>query len=669
MTCTPVSTTAPGPILPQTFYAGSSTPVTLPWGSYRFTAIPSLGAQFFRWSGDSGIDGMISDSVVSFLPDGATVNAQFLPCADPPPSERVLNIHAPDPDISMLDASQLYGPLAGGIDLGKGKGIIVGECADMDADPEYPAVGRCLTVGDNASPADLLFRQEQPDTDTWFSFRFSPDVPDTQFIGVHSRYVADNDRVMLRIHPNRIMIRNIHGIEYTYEKEYTFDRGCWYDVRMKTYGTEPYAGRMHVWVVRNPEATEVDWAEVNTPPTITTGASPLGTTSNQYTFIRFGGAAAHTANSMQIRFFRQRAYPSACAYPPDPLPMDTGGILEVTPSVEQTVVALAGESKEIVYTLKNTKTGLNTDGTIPRLDVSVSLLAPDAPFSVAGNSRYVLGPGQEQQVPVTFAPTVASTEPYTATVMFVSGYYSESRTISAYADDPDVAAADIRIAPTLVQFGYVPNNQYPWVERQITLYNYGDQAISGKAILPTEESLPFKIKKQDDANYPNPPIVDYTLPAATVAGETVDPGTQTFDVRLTQNFTSPQVYSRDILFTGWGGATCTVSASTVPGAVGSGSSTAVRINEFMLKNMRGLQDEFGRYVQWIEFYNTDMTQTVDLNGWQFTATDRYGVPATWTFPSATIAPGGYLVAMASDAAPPTQNLNTGFPLDEQEGAP
>ena len=98
-------------------------------------------------------------------------------------------------------------------------------------------------------------------------------MPDAQFIGVHSRYVADNDRVMLRIHPNRIMIRNIHGIEYTYEKEYTFDRGCWYDVRMKTYGTMPGAGRMHVWVVRNPEAEEVNWAEVDSPPTITTGGS------------------------------------------------------------------------------------------------------------------------------------------------------------------------------------------------------------------------------------------------------------------------------------------------------------------------------------------------------------------------------------------------------------
>lgn len=86
---------------------------------------------------------------------------------------------------------------------------------------------------------------------------------------------------------------------------------------------------MHVWVVRNPEATEVDWGAVdnaNTPPTITTRASPLGTTTNQYTFIRFGGAAAHTANSMQIRIFRQRAYPSACARPPDPLPIDIGVI-------------------------------------------------------------------------------------------------------------------------------------------------------------------------------------------------------------------------------------------------------------------------------------------------------------------------------------------------------
>ncbi len=202
---------------------------------------------------------------------------------------------------------------------------------------------------------------------------------------------------------------------------------------------------------------------------------------------------------------------------------------------------------------------------------------------------------------VTFAPTVASIDPSRAAVTFTSGYISELRDISAYADDPAVAGADVRIAPTLVQFGYVSLTQYPWEVRQIKLYNYGDQSISGKAILPEEDSLCFGIKKLGDANYPNPPIVAYTLPAATVEGETVNPGTQTFDVRLTQNFTSPQVYSRDILFTGWGGATCNVSACTDQGS--ATLSSGVRINELVSWNTTGLQDEDADYVDWIEFYN------------------------------------------------------------------
>ena len=261
-----------------------------------------------------------------------------------------------------------------------------------------------------------------------------------------------------------------------------------------------------------------------------------------------------------MRFFRQRAYPSGCAVQPPLLPVDFGGVLEVTPVAPQTVVTLAGESKQIVYTVKNTATEPGK-----RLDVSVSL-SSGAPFSIDGNLRYVLQPTQEQQVPITFAPTAASAEPYTTTVTFTGGSYTESRTITAYADDPDVAAgADVRIAPTLVQFGYVPKDQYPWVERQITLYNYGDQAVSGKAILPAEESAPFRIQ-----NGTGPWA--YTLPAATVDGETVTPGAQTFTVQFAATRIvdppDPQTYSRDIVFTGWGGATCSVSASTDPGENG-----------------------------------------------------------------------------------------------------
>ena len=675
VTCTPASTTTPGPASTWTVRADpsesepdpvESMEIELPWGSYRFTATPLGGAQFYRWSGDSSLDGMSAESVVSSLAAAATVKARFLWCIDPPLSEQVANIHAPNPDKSLLDASQPNGPLAAGIDLGKGKGIIVGECAAMVTESEDPAEGRCLTVGDNAYPADLLFRQEHPNTDTWFSFRFSPEVPDTQFIGVHTRYVSNNDRVMLRIHPNRVMIRNIHGGEYTYQKDYPFERGCWYDVRIKTYGITPEDGRMHVWIVRNATAQEVDWAAVDgaeTPPILTTGVSPMDTTSSKYTFIRFGGEAAHTANSMQMRFFRQRAYPLGCAAQPPLLPVDFGGVLEVTPAAPQTVVTLAGESKQIIYAVKNTATGSGQ-----RLDVSVSLPTPAAPFSVDGSLRYVLQPGQEQQVPITFAPTTASAEPYTTTVKFRNGAGSElSRTITAYADDPDIAAgADVRIAPTLVQFGYIPNDQYPWVERQITLYNYGDQAVSGKAILPAEESAPFRIQ-----NGTGPWA--YTLPAATVDGETVTPGAQTFTVQFAATRIvdppDPQTYSRDIVFTGWGGATCNVSASTLTGSATIVSG--VRVNELVSWNTTGLQDEDAQCVDWIELYNEN-GDAVNLAGWTLHHTPTGGVESVWAFPTGAFIPAnGYLIVHASGKDRPatlsTGFLHTNFTLNETDG--
>ena len=68
------------------------------------------------------------------------------------------------------------------------------------------------------------------------------------------------------------------------------------------------------------------------------------------------------------------------------------------------------------------------------------------------------------------------------------------------------------------------------------------------------------------------------------------------------------------------------------------------ITEFMADNTETLADEDGDFPDWIEIHNPDAA-AVDLDGW--TLTDNATNLTKWTFPPATIAPGGFLVVFAS----------------------
>jgi hypothetical protein len=69
------------------------------------------------------------------------------------------------------------------------------------------------------------------------------------------------------------------------------------------------------------------------------------------------------------------------------------------------------------------------------------------------------------------------------------------------------------------------------------------------------------------------------------------------------------------------------------------------ISEFLAANKSGLIDEDGDHSDWIEIYNGSAT-AVDLAGYHLT--DDAAQPAKWTFPSVSLAAGGYLVVFASD---------------------
>ena len=106
-----------------------------------------------------------------------------------------------------------------------------------------------------------------------------------------------------------------------------------------------------------------------------------------------------------------------------------------------------------------------------------------------------------------------------------------------------------------------------------------------------------------------------------------------------------------------GTSTASVLVDVLPAAI---PAAAVRINEVATENSTGLQDEDSTYQDWIELYNTS-GGTVNLAGWHLT--DDRALPAKWTFPAVSIAPGGYLVVFASAKNRSTTPLHTNFKLD------
>ncbi len=71
----------------------------------------------------------------------------------------------------------------------------------------------------------------------------------------------------------------------------------------------------------------------------------------------------------------------------------------------------------------------------------------------------------------------------------------------------------------------------------------------------------------------------------------------------------------------------------------------VVINEFSASNLNQYQDNFKKYEDWIELYNTD-SAPVDLAGWHLS--DKADNPTKWKIPAGTIIPGnGHLVFWCS----------------------
>lgn len=92
----------------------------------------------------------------------------------------------------------------------------------------------------------------------------------------------------------------------------------------------------------------------------------------------------------------------------------------------------------------------------------------------------------------------------------------------------------------------------------------------------------------------------------------------------------------------------------------SSGQDMVRINEFMAINNNGLDDEDGQEQDWIELFNAG-SNAVNLAGWRLT--DSTNPLSGWTFPSVSIAPGGFLIVFASNKNRNQGELHTNFRLN------
>ena len=85
----------------------------------------------------------------------------------------------------------------------------------------------------------------------------------------------------------------------------------------------------------------------------------------------------------------------------------------------------------------------------------------------------------------------------------------------------------------------------------------------------------------------------------------------------------------------------------------------VVINEFLASNSTINTDQDGDYSDWIELYNSG-SESVDLTG--YTLTDDSTLPAQWTFPVTSLAPGQFLLVWASGKDRTSGELHTNFKL-------
>ena len=96
------------------------------------------------------------------------------------------------------------------------------------------------------------------------------------------------------------------------------------------------------------------------------------------------------------------------------------------------------------------------------------------------------------------------------------------------------------------------------------------------------------------------------------------------------------------------------------------AQSQIIITEFMPANTRTLAAEDGSFPDWVELFNPS-AGAVNLLGWHLT--DNPAALAKWTFPSVTLAPGGFLVVFASGRTLTSDpaHLHTSFQLSAGGG--
>ncbi len=100
---------------------------------------------------------------------------------------------------------------------------------------------------------------------------------------------------------------------------------------------------------------------------------------------------------------------------------------------------------------------------------------------------------------------------------------------------------------------------------------------------------------------------------------------------------------------------------TIPGVEDTGGCPAVILSEVVSSNRDSLEDGDGGSPDWIELYNASGA-AVDLAGWSLS--DDAGDPGAWAFPALTMAPGAFLVVLASGRGEdgPEGEIHTDFAL-------
>ena len=90
--------------------------------------------------------------------------------------------------------------------------------------------------------------------------------------------------------------------------------------------------------------------------------------------------------------------------------------------------------------------------------------------------------------------------------------------------------------------------------------------------------------------------------------------------------------------------------------------TQVVINEYSCSNISNYQDNYSKYEDWIELYNTEAT-SIDLTGYYLS--DKTTNPTKWIFPAITIPANGHLIIFATGRDEYSGgNLHTNFKLTQ-----